>query len=175
MLLTYNVKHYLDLSDKLEKGKKVAETAIRSSKLLSTKDVRYIGLKATISNQIIRKYSMKNRKIKDVHNIVLPVPGSEVTNKGSSVYIPCLKCTLPFYSRNYNVIKINYVEFDREYAHIVCTISEEEQYVPERTLGVDRNTTGHVAVASPFQGAQHTRRDPGTRAYNCIGRLMATH
>ena len=148
MLLTYNVKHYMDLSDELEKGRKVAETAIRSSKLLSTKDVKYIGLKATISNQIIRKYSVKNSRIKGIHNIVLPVPGRDVTVKDDLIYVPCLKCTLPFDSRGHDIVRVNYVEFDRHYAHIACTVPEQEQYVPERTLGVDRNTTGHVAVAA---------------------------
>ena len=144
MLLTYNVKHCLDLSDELEKGREVAEAAIRSSKFLSSKDVSYIGLKSMISNQIIRKYGSV-KTIKKVHNIVLPVPGQGIVNKKDSIYVPCLKCTLPFH---HNADKINYIEFGKEYAHITYTITEQPEYVPERTLGVDRNTTGHVAVVS---------------------------
>ena len=144
MLLTYNVKHGLDLSDELEKGREVAEAAIRSSRLLSSKDVSYAGLKSAISNQILRKYG-NNKTIKNVSNVVLPVPGQGIMNRGDTIYVPCLKCTLPFC---HNADKINYIEFDKKYAHITCTIPEQPEYIPERTLGVDRNTTGHVAVVS---------------------------
>jgi len=56
MLLTHNIKHGLDLSDELEKGRKVAETAILSPRRPISKDVTQLGLKSMISNQIIRKH-----------------------------------------------------------------------------------------------------------------------
>ncbi|MCL2711867.1 MAG: hypothetical protein FWD37_01135, partial [Methanomassiliicoccaceae archaeon] len=144
MLLTYNVKHGIDISSELEKGRMIAETAIHSPKLLTTKAVSHIGLKATISNQILRKYG-RRKETKKVSNIVLPVPGQGVVNRGDELYISCLKCTLPFYHK---VEKINYIEFDKECAHITCTVPDLPQYVPERTLGVDRNSTSHIAVVS---------------------------
>ena len=146
MLLTFNVKHNLDLSDELEKGRKVAEVAIRSSKLLSSKDVSHFSLKSMISNQIIRKYG-RNKTIKQVRNLVLPVPGQGIVHNGNKIRIPCLKLELPFHPRH-EVIKINYIEFDDEYAHIACTVPELPAYEPECTIGVDRNTTGHVAVTA---------------------------
>ena len=129
MLLTYNVKHYLDLSDELEMGRKVAEIAICSPKLLSSKDVSYIGLKSAISCQILRKYG-RSKTIKRISNIVLPVPGQVIKHKGDNIYVPCLKSTLPFNTRGRDIVKINYIEFDKKYAHITCTVPEREQYVP---------------------------------------------
>ena len=146
MLLTFNVKHNLDLSDELEKGRKVAEVAIRSSKLLSSKDVSHFSLKSMISNQIIRKYG-RNKTIKQVRKIVLPVPGQGIVHNGNKIRIPCLKLELSFYPRH-EIVGIKYAEFDGTYAHVTCEVRELSEYVPECTIGVDLNTTGHMAVAA---------------------------
>jgi len=146
MLLTYNLRHGLDLSGELENGRRVAEAAISSPRLLSSKDVSRFGLKSMISNQIIRKYG-RNRTIKCVRNVVLPVPGQGIVHNGNKLWIPCLKLELPFYPRH-DVVGIKYAEFDDEYVHVTCDVRELREYVPECTVGVDLNITGHLAVAS---------------------------
>jgi len=63
MIQTYKIKHGKDFDGELLLAKKVAEYGI-NNRSISSKDVRHIGLKSIISNQILRKYS-RNRKIKE--------------------------------------------------------------------------------------------------------------
>jgi putative transposase len=64
MILTYKVKHNQNLSVELEKGKQVALFALKT-KSRSSKDVKHIGLKSAIANQILKKYS-SNKKLKRI-------------------------------------------------------------------------------------------------------------
>lgn len=62
MLLTYRIRHDRDFSEELRKAKQVADFAVRH-RTFSSKDVKHIGLKSIIANQILRKYG-RNHNIK---------------------------------------------------------------------------------------------------------------
>jgi putative transposase len=101
-----------------------------------------------ISNQILRKYS-RNRVIKKVRSVKLTVPsqGVRVLRKLRTLIIPCLGLTLNYRFRD-DFEKVNQVEVGNEYAYVSVTVPEEKMYEPKGWIGVDRNTTGHVAVAA---------------------------
>lgn len=96
MILTYKVKHERNLSEELDKARKVAEYAL-AHKSQSSKDVKHIGLKSVISNQILRKYS-RNRKLKHIHkvNLCIPNQGITVDKESQVIRIPSLKLELHY-------------------------------------------------------------------------------
>ncbi|MGD0818027.1 MAG: transposase [Methanomassiliicoccales archaeon] len=127
------------------KARKVAEFALTSERI-SSKDVKHIGLKAAIANQILKKY-VRNKNIKAVHHVMLTVPGQSVKVVETGLYIPCLKLTLDI-SHLPKFEKVNQIECDREFAFVTVTVPEMSLYEPTGFIGIDRNTTGHVAVAA---------------------------
>jgi len=152
MILTYKIKHNRDFSRELLLAKKVAEFALRT-RSISSKDVKHIGLKSIIANQILRKYS-HDKKLKQVRNVVLTIPnqGIHVDKDSRKIKIPCLKLDLEYQFLN-NFKKINQIEINNEYAFISVTIDEPPTRKVNGYLGVDRNTTGHVAVVgNPMTG-----------------------
>ena len=62
LILTYKIKHTQNLTEELRKAKQVAEFALKT-KSRSSADVKHIGLKSAIANQILKKYS-SNKRIK---------------------------------------------------------------------------------------------------------------
>jgi putative transposase len=75
-------------------------------------DVKHIGLKSTISSQILRKYS-RNQDLKSVKNVKLIIPSQAVSvlKKEKALIIPCLKLLLNYhFSNNFN--KISQIEID---------------------------------------------------------------
>ena len=145
MILTYKVKHRRDFSRELSLAKKVAEFALQH-RSQTTKDVKHIGLKAQISNQILRKYS-RNKTIKEVKSVKLTINGYFVKVVDGNIYIPCLKLNLPiWFDKSFK--KINQIEIGDEFAYISVSYTDAPQYKPEQVIGVDRNTTKHVLVAS---------------------------
>ena len=146
MILTYKLKHNRDFSDELRKAKQVAEFGIKN-RTLSSKDVKQFGLKSAISNQILRKY-VKNKKVKSVSSVQLTVPnqGIKVDKKSRKITIPCLKLVLNYQFPDFE--KINQIEIGKEYACISVTIPDIEPEKADNYIGVDRNTTGHIAVAA---------------------------
>jgi putative transposase len=152
LILTYKIRHGRDFSDELRKAEKVATFALRT-RSQSSHDVKHLGLKSMISNQILRKYS-RNRVLKEVHSVKLTIPsqGVRILRELRTLRIPCLNLTLNYRFRE-DFEKVNQVEVGDEYAYVSVTIPEEEHYDPRGWIGVDRNTTGHIAVvANPETG-----------------------
>lgn len=149
MILTYKVKHHKNLSIELEKGRQVALFALKT-KSRSSKDVKSIGLKSAIANQILKKYS-SNKKLKKISSVKLTVPSQGIRFDGKQVKVPCLKMEIDFLK---DVEKINQIELDQEFAYISCTIKEEEKMSVNSWIGIDLNTTGHCCVASDPQSGK---------------------
>jgi len=145
MILTYKIKHDMDLSHELILAKKVALFSLEH-KSISSKDVKHIGLKSIISNQILRKYS-RNKTIKKVNSVKLTIPNQGIKVNSNKIYISCLKIELDIHFDS-SFEKINQIEIDNTFAYVSCSYKEPEKYTPKTILGVDRNTTGHIAVAS---------------------------
>ena len=149
MILTYKVKHNEDFSLQLRQAKLVANFSIKNRDKLSTKHVASIGLKAAISNQILRKYG-RNKKCKKVSSVKLIIPGLGVQYKEGIVKISCLKFQFPFdKTKCLPFEKINQIEIDSKWCYISVEVREEpQQQQLEGYIGVDRNTTGHCCVAA---------------------------
>jgi len=156
MILTYKIKHNRDFTYELAKAFEVAEFVVKNKiKKYNTslvKDIRGC-LPALIAGQVMRKYGNQN-KIKKIHNINLIVSnqGIKFFEETNSIWIPCLKLhlenTIP-----YKFIKINQAEIDNNFVCFACTIQEQPEMIPQSFVGVDRNTTGHIAVtANPDTG-----------------------
>ena len=150
MILTSKIKHKRDFSTELRKARQIAEFAVKTH-ALSSKDVKQFGLKSIIANQILRKYS-RNRQIKGVNHVNLTIPNQGVKHdkEKREIYIPSLKLTLPYIFR-YDFEKINQVEIDEKYAYISVTVPEKPMIESEKWIGIDRNTTGHIAVLADPQ------------------------
>ncbi len=149
MILTYKIKHEQDYSEELEKAEKIAWIGFYT-KTISSKDVKHIGLKSIIANQILKKYS-KNRKLKVVKNVKLAIPNQGIKIKDGKIYIPCLKLWLEiWFDRNFE--KINQIELGKEYAYISVSYPDKELIKPKTFIGIDRNTTHHTLVASDLNG-----------------------
>jgi putative transposase len=149
MILTYKIKHNRDFKEEIKKAKDIAIFAINNRNKLSTKYVKYIGLKSIISNQILRKYG-RNKKTKSIKSIKLTIPnqGIKVNKKEKSIHIPCLKLkNIRYYFPN-NFKKINQIEVDNKYLYVSVEYQEPKIIQTDDTLGVDLNTTGHCAVVS---------------------------
>ena len=156
MILTYKIKHNQDYSVELTKAKKIAQFTLKQ-KTFSSKDVKHIGLKSMISNQILRKYG-RNKKIKNVRRVNLTVPnqGIQVDKKARNIRIPCLKLSFNYQFPN-NFKKINQIEVNKQSIFVSVTVPEKEQSNNENNwIGVDLNTTGHCAVVGiPETGKVH--------------------
>ncbi|MBU4265915.1 MAG: hypothetical protein L6243_00430, partial [Candidatus Altiarchaeales archaeon] len=145
MILTYKIKHEKDFSRELKLAKKVAKYAIKT-KSRSSADVRHIGLKSAISNQILKKYA-SSETAKKAKSVKLTVPSQSIGVKDNQVCITCLKLQLPIYFHQ-TFRKINQVEIGGEFAYISVSYDEPPAIATTSIYGVDRNTKGHCLVAS---------------------------
>ena len=143
MILTYKIKHNHNLSAELEKGRQIALFALKT-KSRSSKDVKHIGLKSAIANQILKKYT-SNKKLKRISSVKLTVPSQSIKFEKGRLKIPCLKMEMDFQK---DVEKINQIELDQEVAYISCSVKEADKIECDSWMGVDLNTTGHCCVAS---------------------------
>lgn len=144
MILTYKVRHHQDFSTQLRQAKQVAKFAIANRDKLSSKHVAHFGLKSAISNQILRKYG-GNKKCKKISRVKLIVPNQSIKWDDALIKVTCLKLQIPFKK---DCQKINQIEIDNEWCHVSVTIQDDDKIEAEGWLGIDRNTTGHCAVAA---------------------------
>ncbi len=152
-ILTYKIKHEKNFATELQKAKKVAKYAIKHKDCQSTKDVKYIGLKACIANQVLKKYG-GNKKAKGVKSVKLTINGYfvKVDREKREICVPSLNLRLNYQFPN-TFIKINQVELDNKYMYVSVETPDKIQKKVTQFLGVDRNTTGHCAVvAIPHTG-----------------------
>ena len=152
MILTYKIKHGRDFGDELRKAKQVANHAIKT-KSRSSADVADIGLKSMIANQILKKYS-SNKKIKRAKrvNLCIPNQGIKCNQIAKEIYIPCLNLRLTYEFPN-DFVKVNQIEVNKEYCFVAVQKVELEQLNTDGFIGVDLNTTSHIAVvANPTTG-----------------------
>jgi putative transposase len=148
MILTFKVKHQQDFSTQLRQARQVAKFAIANRDKLSSKYVAHFGLKSAISNQILREYG-KNKNCKSIKNIKLIIPNQsiKVDKETKTIELILLKTSFK-YEFKQDFKKINQIEIDEHYFYVAVEVQEEEQLKPDGWLGIDRNTTGHCAVAS---------------------------
>ncbi len=145
MILTYKIRHGQNFERELELAKKVAEYGL-ATKSITSKDVKHLGLKSAISNQILKKYS-RNKKLQKISSVNLTIPSQSIKIVNDKIYVPCLKLSLDIYfDRNFK--KINQIEISKEFAFISVNYEEPKVYKPECLIGIDRNTTHHTLVAS---------------------------
>ena len=152
MILTYKVKHARDFSEELRKARHVAEFALKH-RTFSSKDVKHLGLKSMIANQILRKYG-RNKKVNRVRSVKLTIPnqGIKVDQAQRLIRVPCLKLSFHYEFPN-QFEKINQIEVGGNYIYVAVTVPEHAPIQPAGYLGVDLNTTGHAAVvANPMTG-----------------------
>jgi len=144
MILTYKIQHERDFSEELKKAKQVAEFVIKT-KSRSSKDVKHIGLKSVIANQILKKYA--NKKYKKVRSVKLTIPSQsiKVDKEKQIITIPCIKASFQYFFPN-KFTKINQIEVGEKNYYVSCTVQEEKEIKPESHIGVDLNTVGHCAV-----------------------------
>lgn len=129
------------------------QDSISSSRSLSSKDVKHIGLKSVISGQIIRKYSRKlNLRYAKNVKLIIPSKAALVNRNERTLFIPCLKLLLNYQFSN-SFKKVSQIEIDNTYAYVAVVFPDEEPESSGNYIGVDRNTRGHIAVvADPNSG-----------------------
>ena len=146
MILTYKIKHNRDYTDELEKARKVAKFVLKQ-RTFSSKNVKHIGLKSMIANQILRKYG-RNKKVKRIRsvNLIIPNQGIKVDKKARSIRIPCLKLSFEYQFPN-KFTKINQIEVNNQFIFVSVSIPEAKPIDNNnKWIGIDLNTTGHCAV-----------------------------
>ena len=143
----------------LRLAKQVALFAVRTGSR-SSKDVKHIGLKSSIANQVLKKY--RARKVKRVRSVKLTVPaqGIKCDRLKQAISIPCLKLKFSYQFPN-TFEKINQIEIGYKYIYVAVTFKDLSLKDLDRFIGVDLNATGHCAVVA----------DPAGRVY-MLGRKV---
>lgn len=153
-------RHGRDFSAELDNARWVAKFALQTDSW-SSKSVKDMGLPSAIACQVLRKYS-RNPNIKAVRNVQLTIPGQavKISADRQELYISRLKLRLDI-SHLLTFEKVNQIELDSEYAHVTVTINEPPVREVENWIGVDLNSTAHVAVVgNPSTGkVQKYRRE----------------
>lgn len=158
MNLTYRVKHKYDISDLLVKSKQVAEFAVFNRDLMrrgntyigSSKLVSHIGLPSYISNALMKKYG-NNKKIKFVKRVNVVIPKNAIKIESETLKIKCIGMELDI-SYLPPFVSVRQVELTSHFAHISVEVNTSNPYTARSFNGLDRNTTGHIAVLSTEDG-----------------------
>ena len=145
MILTYKIKHGRDFSNELSKARKIAKYAVQTRSITS-KDVKHIGLKSVISNQILRKYG-RDKKTKKITNVKLIIPnqGIRVDTTKQEIYIPSLK-QVWYYQFPNTFNKINQIEIGDDMMFVSVSLPNKKETPIDSFIGVDLNITKHIAV-----------------------------
>jgi putative transposase len=152
MILTYKIRHNRDFSDELKKAFAIAEYVVDHPSCRSSKEVKHIGLKSAIANQILKKYG-NQKNIKGVHSVNLIVPNQSIRVDFEHRVIRVVPLQLVLSYQFEGFTKVNQIEIDKAYAYVSVTVPEQPVFKPQTFIGVDRNTTGHIAVtANPETG-----------------------
>ena len=134
MILTYILKHHMDFNQVLSKARKIAEYTIKY-RTFSSKDVKHIGLKSMMANQILKFGNQrKARRVKSV-KLIIPNQGIKLSKDSTTIEIPCLKCAFQYRFPSFE--KVNQIEIGKEYAYVTVTVKEQEPIKTEKYLGVD--------------------------------------
>lgn len=153
-IITYKAKHNFNLKDMLTKATQVANFALqfKDDKIPTSKDVKHIGLKSEISNQILRKYS-QNKKLKKVNpnkvKLTIPGCGIHLDKSNNTINIRTLgKSKLNLWFNTKNIVKINQIEIDNTFVYISCSIKDQETITSDKFIGIDLNSTSSCIVTA---------------------------
>jgi putative transposase len=153
MIFAYKIRHRTDFSEYLQKAKRIAQfTVNQRNRDITYDNVKHIGLNAVLAQQLIKVYK-RNRTLKKVKKVNLVVPGRAVllNRARKEICIPSLDFSFSYSFPN-TFEKVSLVEINNKYAYVSVTLPEDERDV-RSWIGIDLNTTGHVAVAaSPETG-----------------------
>ncbi|RZN49921.1 transposase [archaeon] len=153
MIFAYKIRHHTDFSEYLQKAKRIAQfTVNQRNRDITYDNVKHIGLNAVLAQQLIKVYK-RNKTLKRVKKVNLVVPGRAVllNRARKEICIPSLGFSF-YYSFPNTFEKVSLVEINNKYAYVSVTLPEDERDV-RSWIGIDLNTTGHVAVAaSPETG-----------------------
>ena len=127
MVLTYKIKYNQNYTQEHIKTKEIAEYAVKT-KSRSSADVKHIGLKSAIANQILKKYD-SNKVIKRVRrvNLIVASHGIKVTKATQAIITPYLELTLSYYFKT-KFSKVNQIELDKQYAYVSVLITRNNFY-----------------------------------------------
>lgn len=159
IIKTFKIKHHKkDFDNMFQKAYEIALYAKSQQgiKTPTSKDVKHIGLKSEISNQILRKYhSNKTLKVikKDKVKLTIPSQNLKSNKENQNIYVPCLKLNLNCWF-DFNFLKVNQIEIDKEYAYISCSFQEEiKNKETKNFIGIDLNSTSHsIVIANQATG-----------------------
>lgn len=153
MILAYKIRHTEDFTHELRKAKQIAlYVASHQGKDIRLRHVQHFGLDGAIAKQLIKVYR-NNSQCKRIKNVNIVVPGTciSLNRRKRRIVIPALGYAFEYEFPN-DFQRISLIEVGCRYVYVSVVTGEERQQTAT-WLGVDLNTTGHVAVmASPLTG-----------------------
>ena len=125
-------------------------------KTLSTSEIKRVFVPSAIANQILRKYS--NKTIKVANNVHLIIPNQSIKYDGENIRVKCLDLTIPWKSGKI-ITKINQIEIHKDHIYICVSVKIPNIVESINVIGVDLNTTHHMAVVSDIQSGKIWKLD----------------